>query len=41
MYRQRRLELGGDDFLNSERIESFTNIPILNNTGTQLDKKMI
>jgi hypothetical protein len=41
MYRERRLALGEDDILTSNRVESYTHIPILNNSGNTLDKKMI
>ena len=40
-YRQRRLELGEDDILNSNVSESYSNIPILNNVDNKLEKKMI
>ena len=41
LHKQRRLDLGEDDILNSERVESFKNIPIITNDGTTLEKKML
>lgn len=41
IYRERRLALGEDDILTSNRVESYSHIPIINNNGNTLDKKMI
>ena len=41
LYRERKLALGEDDILTANRVESYSHIPILNNTGNTLEKKMI
>ena len=41
LHKQKRLELGEDDILTSERVENYHNIPIITNDGTNLEKKMI